>query len=658
MQRKLKQQPKKENNRMPARHTGFRTSIVLLVLFLFYALLQSGCAPKLAPTPEQVWEKDARALLDQADSQFAKKQYDLSTSTIESFLYRYPTSRYRDRALYRMGEIRFTLRDYAKAANYYKEIIQEYPASSSILAAKFRLGQCYFELKEYDLAIANLEDRSKISDPNQLRRIAEMLSAAYSAKKDYLHASQEYAYLAENAQTEQQRAGYRDRIREIVYKYLTEDQLKTLATEKAYPADLAQLRLAELLIEKQQYRESIQVARRFLENYPGHPEKTHAEMLLNEAMTKLSAPRYYLGALLPRTGQLAFFGDRVLKGIQLAVHEYNLQKPDDRVDLLVMDSEGSPEKAISGMNELASKGVIAAIGPLLTKETEALVPALEKLKIPVITPAASGEDIGKLSPWLFRNALTNSSQAEAAARFAQEQSLKKFVVIYPDDAYGRDLARLFTIDMERQAEILATIAYPPDVKDFGPYIRRVMEIDLRSRKIQIPDDDAERKKLFQEYIPGFDALYMPGYADRVGLLIPQLAFYNISGIAYIGSNNWHSPDLLERAQRYAEGAVFVDGFFPESTAPAIKTIIDAYRSAYQQEPDILAAQAYDAAAMVLSLLKEHKDTPLAIRDGLMSLKDFPGISGTTTFAGTGEAQKKLFLIKIQDGKFTLYGDKN
>jgi branched-chain amino acid transport system substrate-binding protein len=655
MQHRLKQQPKKENNRMPARYTGSRiTWIVLLVLFLFNALLQQACAPKLVPAPEPVWEKDARALLDKADNQFDKKQYDLSASTVESFLSRYPTSRYRDRALYRMGEIRFTLRDYSKSSVYFKKIIQEYPASTYILTAKYRLGQCYFELKEYDLAIANLADRSKISDPVQLRRIAEMLSVAYLAKKDYLHTSREYAYLAVNAPTAQQRAGYRDRIRDIVNKDLTEDELKVLANERAYPADIAQLRLAGLLIEKRQYQESIQVTRRFLENYPTHPEKTRAEMLLNEAMAKLSAPRYYLGALLPRTGQLAFFGDRVLTGIQLAVHEYNIQRPENRVELLVMDTEGSPEKALEGLNELASKGVIAAIGPLLTKETEALVPALQKIKIPVITPAASGEDIGKLSPWLFRNALTNSSQAEAAAQFALEQHLKKFVLLYPDDAYGKDLSRLFAKDLDRQAEILAAIAYPPDVRDFGPYIRKVMEIDLRSRKIQIPENEADRKKLFQEYTPGFDALFLPGYADRVGLLIPQLAFYNISGIAIIGSNNWDSPDLLERAQRYAEGTVFVDGFFPENTDPSIKVIIEAYRSAYQQEPDILAAQAYDSAAMVLAMLREHKDTPLEIRDGLLSLKNFPGISGTTTFRGNGEAQKKLFLITVQDGKFTLF----
>lgn len=627
-------------------------SLFLLALLSSNVLIPYGCAPKLPPEP--IWEKDARALLDQADSLYAKKQYDQALKAVDTFMYKYPKSRNRDRGLYLMGEVHLTLRGYGKALSYYKELIQEFPASSFILSARYKLGQCYFELKEFDLAIANLADRSKVTDPVQLMRTAEMLSAAYLAKKNYAAATKEYVYLAAMTQNEQQKAGYRDRIREIVEKYLSEDELRTLAASAAYPADIAQLRLAGLLIEQRKYRDAVKISTEFLSKYPNHPEKTRAEMLLNEATTGLSAPRYVLGVLIPQSGQLAFFGDRVLKGIQLAVHNFNLQDPDSRVELLVKDTEGSPEKAVAALKELASKGILAAIGPLLTKETEAIAPELEKLKIPVITPAASGERIGSLSPWLFRNALTNAGQAAAAAQYALGLNLKKIVVLYPDDAYGKDLARLFTRDLERKTEILATISYPSEAKDFGPYVRKVMEIDLRSRKIPIPDNDAERKKLFQEYTPSFDALYLPGYAERVGLLIPQLAFYNITGMTLIGSNNWHSADLLERAQRYADGAVFVDGYFPESDDPAIKPVWDAYRSAYHEEPDILSAQAYDAAAMVFTLIKGHKDTPLAIRDGLLGLKDYHGISGDITFPGNGEAQKKLFLIKVQDGKFVPY----
>ena len=624
-------------------------TVILAALACLVVLLPAGCAPKLPPEPE--WEKDARQLLDYADGLFARREYDRASKTLDEFFAQYPKSRQTDHALFLMGEIRLAGRDYRQALSYYKDLIERFPASTFIVESKYKLGLCYFELKEYDLAISNLEDRSKITDTARLRRISEMLSASYLAKKNYLKAVKEYAYLAETSQNDKQKAGYRDRVREIVDKSLSEDELKSLAGGTAYPADIAMLRYGGLLIEQKNYNDAIKISKGFLDRYPNHPEKTRAEMILNEATSRLSAPRYTVGALVPQSGQLAFFGDRVLKGIQLAVHIYNLQDPDNRVELLVKDTEGSPEKTAVAMGELASQGIVAAIGPVTTRDEEALVPVLEKLKIPVMRPAASRAGFTTKSPWIFRNALTIDSQAQTATQYALNLKLKKFVIMYPDEPYGRDLSHLFASELERKAEILATIAYPPETKDFGPYIRKVIEIDLRSRRIPIPDDDAERKKLFLEYAPSFDALYLPGYAERVGLLIPQLAFYNITGKVMIGSDNWHSPDLVERAGRYADGAVFVDGFFPESTDQAIRSFVDTYRSAYQEEPDILSAQAYDAAMMIFSLLKQRRNTPLAIRDGLQALKDYPGITGATTFEGSTEAHKKLYLIKVENGKF-------
>lgn len=633
------------------RHILTRTNAFLLFFAIVSGFFSAGCAPALPPEPD--WEKDARLLLDQAEGQFSGKQYDLASKTVEAFFGRYQKSRNMDKALYLAGELRLTLREFPRALSYYKELIEKFPGSALILDARYKLGLCYFEVQEYDLAIANLEDRSRISDPARLKRISEVLSAAYVVKKRYPAALREYALLVETTPNEKQKSGYRDRVRDIIDKNLAEDELKTLAQGSAYPSDIALLRLATTLMEQRQYRETMALGKVFLERFPAHPEKTRAEMLMSEAASRLAAPRYTMAALVPQTGQLAFFGDRVLKGIQLAIHTYNVQDPDNRVELIVKDTEGSPEKTVAVFTELAGKNIVAAIGPLLTKDAEALAPVLDKFQIPAITPAASGEGIGKLSPWLFRNALTNTSQATFAAQYALSLKLKKFVIFYPDDAYGRDLSRLFTKELEKNAEILASIAYPPDANDFGPYIKRIIETDLRSRKIPIPEVDEERKKLFQEYVPGFDAIYLPGYAEKIGLLIPQLAFYNITSVTRIGTSSWHSPDLIERAGRHADGAVFTDGFFPESADPAIKTTIDAYRSAYQEEPDILSAQAYDAAAMILSLIKDRKDTPVAIRDGLLALKDYPGISGATTFSGNRDAQKKLFLIKIEDGGFVL-----
>lgn len=623
----------------------------IIILFLISVMALTGCPPKHAPAPP--WEKDARALLDQAQGLYARRQYDQAARVTESFFTRYPKSRQTDQALFLMGDIRLALRDYPRALSYYKEIIEKYPASSLIPDSKYKLGICYFELKDYDLAIANLEDRSRITDPQKLRRATDMLASSHLIKKNYLKAISEYMNLLANTPDEKQKAGYRDRIREIVNTNLSESELRTLADNRGYPGDIAMLRLAALLLQDRKFSEAIKVSKDFIDRYPTHPERSRAEMIAAEANTKSTAPRYSIGALVPQSGQLAAFGDHVFRGIQLAVNMFNLKESDNKVGVLVKDTEGLPDKTVSGLGELASQGVLAVVGPILTKEVEALPPVLNKLQLPVITPAASGPGLGTISPWIFRNALTNSSQATTAAEYALKQRAKKFVIIYPDDSYGKDLSRLFSKELVKKAEVLANIGYPPEVNDFGPYIRRIMEIDLRSRKVRIPEDDAQRKKLFQEYTPSFDALYLPGYADKVGLLIPQLAFYNIKGITMIGSTDWHTPDLIERAGRHAEGAVFVDGFFPESTDPAVQSVVDAYRSAYREEPDLLAAQAYDATMMVLTLLKEGKNTPAAIRNGLLSVRNYPGITGLTTFPGTGEAQKKLFLITIEDGKLVL-----
>jgi len=625
--------------------------IAILLPLVALLLLAASCAPKLPP--EEPWEKDARQLLEQAETHFAKKQYDQAGRAVDTFFTAFPKSRQADRALFLAGELRLTVRDYPRALSYYKEIIEKHPTSPLIIDARYKLGLCYAEVGEQDLAIANLEDRSRITDPAKLKRISDILAAAYLSKKRYPLAVRELVLLVDTASADQQRAGYRSRVRELVDKELTEDELRTLGAGKVYPADIALLRLAALLTEQRKYRAAIDAAKDFLYKFPSNPEHTRAEMLLSDATSKLSAPRYLVAALVPRTGQLAFFGDRVLKGIQLAAYAYNLKDPDNRVEIVVRDTEGSPEKAIAAINELAPQGIAAAIGPLLSKEAEAVAPVLAKFQVPAITPAASGPGIGALSPWLFRNAFTNTSQAAATVQYVLGRGLKRFVIFYPDDPYGKDLVRLFTRDLERKAEILASVAYDPGTKDFGPFIRKLIEIDLRSQKVPIPDDDQERKRLFEVYQPSFDALYLPGYADRVGLLIPQLVFYNMGGIALIGSNNWHAPELLERADRHAENAVFPDGFAPENPDPAVRSMVEAYRSAYQEEPDVLAAQAYDAAQMIFSLIRSGKDTPAAIKDGLLNLKDFPGVSGTTTFPGNGEANKKLFFITVQGGKFVL-----
>jgi ABC-type branched-subunit amino acid transport system substrate-binding protein len=100
----------------------------------------------------------------------------------------------------------------------------------------------------------------------------------------------------------------------------------------------------------------------------------------------------------------------------------------------------------------------------------------------------------------------------------------------------------------------------------------------------------------------------------------------------------------------SEGAVFVDGFFAGSLRPEVRDFVTRYQASYGNPPNILAAQGYDAAGLLLSLLaRPEMVSREQLRQALASLRGFPGVTGVTGFTPQGEAEKPLFLLQVQDG---------
>ncbi|MBI3815032.1 MAG: ABC transporter substrate-binding protein, partial [Nitrospinae bacterium] len=102
--------------------------------------------------------------------------------------------------------------------------------------------------------------------------------------------------------------------------------------------------------------------------------------------------------------------------------------------------------------------------------------------------------------------------------------------------------------------------------------------------------------------------------------------------------------------KYAEGIIFADGFFPASEKPAVKEFVERYKIFYNKEPDILAAQAYDAARIILSLIKNGAKNREEIKNGLLNLKDYNGVSGAAAIQSSGDSQKTLFFLTVKNGK--------
>ena len=147
----------------------------------------------------------------------------------------------------------------------------------------------------------------------------------------------------------------------------------------------------------------------------------------------------------------------------------------------------------------------------------------------------------------------------------------------------------------------------------------------------------------------YDAVFLPGYYDKVGLIAPELAFFNITGVQLLGSDGWNAPKIVEIGERFVERGIFVDGFFVDATSPLVATFVKQFEARYGERPGLLAAQAYDTFLIIAHLLHQGVTTRQQLRDAILNVHDYAGVSGSTTIDPEGNAEKILYLLTIQDG---------
>lgn len=358
--------------------------------------------------------------------------------------------------------------------------------------------------------------------------------------------------------------------------------------------------------------------------------------------------RRSVGVILPLTGRYAGFGDLIRRGMDLALEIHNRKYPP--VEFIYRDGAGDPEKSAAYVQSLAREdGVMAIAGPLSGPASQAAAERAQQEQVPLLS-LSQKNGLPEIGPFVFRNSLTSALQARAIARYAVEElGLKSFGILSPENKLGQELSGFFAQEVRRLGgEVRAQQSYGTEATDFGRQIRVLQGLRPESSK-----RDHKSKELVSEQEQvhlNFQALFIPDYADNIAMIAPQLPYYGIKDIQLLGINGWNSPDLVRQAGNALEGAVFVDGFFSNSSFPFVKDFVDLYLEKFGKNPSILEAQGFDVAGILLSAL----DRPAVrsredLRRELSQLRNYPGVTGATGFSPQGEAEKVLFLLQVKNG---------
>lgn len=656
--------------------------------------------------------REAEALKQIGISYYRQGDYRQTLSSLKKLLTKYPLDGSYE-PYFLIAQSLLKLNDHENALAQFQSLAERYPENSDLPEFKYGLGSAAFSLGEDQLAWDNLQaiDAKDFSPPNSIN-LGLMLARLAECREDYWSAWTKLMLVLEEMQQVRQSQlmttpdELRTQILELIANNLTPDELSEVKScyPETFPGGEAILRLAQIAEESLDYDQVRILLAEFLAEFYGHPRYQEAQELNRKIEQSQIAYNDRIGLIIPLTGKFSVYGEMVLRGVELAVEEENRER-EAKLALIIKDSQGKPNLARQLMLELIIEDrVIGVIGPVLSKSAQIAGDVANRLHTPMITPTAGAQGIPEIGPYVFRNCITSTQQGQAIAQFAMEKMcLKEFAILYPKSPYGVEFKDIFSAyvdqlggkilglatyekgetDFRWQAEYLGSTEpeaiFIPDYADkvvlIAPqlafYAPRKSPEDLPPDVLLDEGESKQEKEEQQRLLAaelkgettsewwmesgGIESLPPAIIPHRKNPLaaeaatLPEEQTPDVPKVILLGTNGWYSPVLVKEGGKFVERAVFPTGFYNNSPSPAVQNFIKLFKERFWQTPNLLSAQAYDAARILISALEEASDRN-GLQQTLLNTQDFPGVSGRTSFNPEGDSEKELFIMGIKAGR--------
>ena len=651
-------------------------NIRLSILFCLLIVL-GACVPKPPVPTEPSLTGIEDALFVDAENFFEAEDYSQALDAYTAYLDRYPDRPLAPAALMKIGRINSIMGEYDDARRAYNRLITEYPRSSFNPDARLEGLFTFYSEENFQEVIQQAPDVIRsVDSPSHVFSVYALVGDAYMALELPFDAFKYYVE-AQKMASESEQFAITQKIKASIAQLDSEKIRRLLdGMDKKMPADYLMFQLGLNYAMEEKYDDAIIAMENFLDQFPGHENTLLAEDLIKQIKESALFSRYTIGCLLPLSGPYQTVGFRALKGIELALDRFSTQSDGPQMNIIVKDTGGSTEQTRLAMQELIDERVAAIVGPIVTAELAAY--EAQQNRIPIIT-LTQKDQITAIGDYVFRNFITPEMQVKAIADYTTTSlGLNRFAILYPDENYGITFMNLFWDRLvENGGKVVGLESYNPEHTDFADPIRKLVGLyykipeDLREaaglspgeknyrgdskQSLDLNNSNENRrrnKKDEPEAFVDFDAIFIPDSPKTAGLIIPQLAFYDVKDVYLIGTNLWHSEVLIKMATQYVQGAIMPDGFFAGSASPMVQDFVKVFENTYEETPGFIEAVVYDSAMMLFGVLVQPDlRFKSELKDRLLNLADFSGVTGPTYFDENGEAQKQLYLLKIKGRKF-------
>jgi branched-chain amino acid transport system substrate-binding protein len=342
-----------------------------------------------------------------------------------------------------------------------------------------------------------------------------------------------------------------------------------------------------------------------------------------------------IGFSAPLTGDHAEYGNNFKRAIDLHVEQINEAGGVAGRPLQIVESDDRSDSAQTtavAQRYVNNPEIMAVIGSFASTPSMAAAPIYQRAGLVQLCPSCSHPDFAPMGDFMFRNTTTQAIEApEIATHVVEDMGAETIMVVYRQDDWGLSASGNFIAKAEELgAEIVANEAFLETERDFRPVITQ-----LRSVKP--------------------DVLHVAMFFTEASILAQQLQAADID-IPVVTTTSMFNPQYIVLGGDAVEGHIIPATFFTGNPDPVVQAFVTEYESRYGIPADSFAAIAYDSVG-ILAAAMEHihanggELSRSAIRDAMVEMEPYAGVSGVAAFSPEGDVVKEITWLTIEDGQF-------
>ncbi len=348
-----------------------------------------------------------------------------------------------------------------------------------------------------------------------------------------------------------------------------------------------------------------------------------------------------VGAILSVSGPASFLGAPEKRTAEMLVQKINASGGllGRKIQLIVKDSEGSPEKATSFAKQLIEEEkVLAIIGPSTSGESLAIKNLCQEGKTILLSCAAAEKIVDPIAPYVFKTPQKDSDAARWIFQTMREMNIRRIGVIVSNDGFGiAGKAQIEKIAPEYGLQIAIAEVYDKGATDLTGVLNKIKGQNVEG--------------LVNWSIVPAQALVAKNM-KQIGFQVPLFQSHGYGNIKYVQAGGEAANGTM-----FPASPILVADQLP-AKHPQRELLLSYkkdYEAMYKEEASAFGAYAYDAILILAEAIRKAGTTDREkVRAAIEDLKGFVGTSGIFNYSKTdhsGLDMSAFEMLTVKDGKF-------